>query len=200
MARTPSALRRDLDELDAEARAYLRKWRLPMWLGLYCYRDAQGNPTTGLLPSHRAAAVQGVAIPTIEAHRPVMHCIIRAADDALDDPAARHLMRLWMAGDRKRRAKRQGDREGARAAGALYGHLLSRPPSLNRGARNIARENAKRDAARNAEWDRWQAEANSIWAQYPKLSCIAVADLVKKRLGLLEHVQSIARRLIQPPK
>ena len=117
-----------LDELDAETCAFLRRWRLPMWLGLYSYRDAKtGNPTTDICPDYRAPVLQG-AIPTVQGHRPAMHSIIRTADDVLD-PVARHIMRLWMAGGRKQQAERRGDRERARAPRVLYEYLLAHPPS-----------------------------------------------------------------------
>jgi hypothetical protein len=197
MARIPPALKRALDELDAESRAFLRRWRLPMWLGLYSYRDAQtGNPQTVISPNYRATVLRG-AIPTVQGHRPVLHSIIRTADDALD-PAARHIMRLWMAGERKRQAGRRGDKEGARAARALYEYLLAHPPSLDRGARNIARANVERDTARAAEWRRWQAEAERISAHNPKLKRTPVAARVKQSLGLSDHPKTIARRIHLP--
>jgi hypothetical protein len=199
MARTPPALKEALDELDAETRAFLRKWRLPMWLGLYLYRSAQtGNPTRDVHPNYRAAVLQGATIPTVQGHRPVMHSIIRTADDTLD-PAARHIMRLWRLRERKKQAGLRGDKEGARAAWALHEYLLAHPPSLDHGARNIARVNVERDAGRAAEWGRWQSEADRIWMHRPKLKRTPVAILVKANLGASEHFKTIARR-IHPPK
>jgi hypothetical protein len=190
-------LKRDLDELDAESRAFLRRWRLPMWLGLYSYRDAKtGNPRTDICPDYRAYVLRG-AIPRVQGHQPVMHTIVRTADDELD-PAARHIMRLWMAGERRRQAERRSDKEVARAARALYEYLRAHPPSLDRGARNIARENARRDAEAATRWQEWQDEAARIWAQNSKLRPHRVAALVKAKMKPSEHIKTIARHIRRP--
>jgi hypothetical protein len=54
---------------------------------------------------------------------------------------------------------------------------------------------AKRVATRAVRWRRWQSEAEAIWSQRPNLTRAAVAMLVKRRLQLSEHVDSIARRI-----
>ncbi len=196
MVSTPSALKQSLAELDVESRTFLRRWRLPMWLGLYFYRDPRtGGPATAVHPDYRPAVLRGVT-PIIEGTRPVMHSIVHTADDELD-PAARHIMRLWMAEEQRRQAERRSDKVGARAARALYEYLLANPPSLDHGARNIARANVERDTERAAEWARWQAEADRIRTPNSKLK-LPVARRVKKNLGLSEHVKVIARRIRLP--
>ena len=60
---------------------------------------------------------------------------------------------------------------------------------------NFARANAKRVATRTARWHLWQSEAEAIWKDHPSLSRQSVARLVKRRLQLSEHADSIARRI-----
>ena len=55
--------------------------------------------------------------------------------------------------------------------------------------------NAKYVATRAAQWHQWQSEADTIWSQRPDLTRTAVAMLVKRRLQLSEHPNSIARRI-----
>ena len=54
---------------------------------------------------------------------------------------------------------------------------------------------ARASASRTAQWRRWQKEAEAIWKEHPNLSRHSVARLVKRRLQLSEHADSIARRI-----
>ena len=54
---------------------------------------------------------------------------------------------------------------------------------------------ARASATRAAQWRRWQKEAEAIWKEHPNLSRHSVARLVKRRLQLSEHADSIARRI-----
>ena len=49
--------------------------------------------------------------------------------------------------------------------------------------------------ARAAQWRRWQSDAEAIWKDHPNLSRHSVARLVKRRLQLSKHADSIARRI-----
>jgi hypothetical protein len=54
---------------------------------------------------------------------------------------------------------------------------------------------ARAGATRAAQWQRWQSDAEAIWKEHPNLSRHSVARLVKRRLQLSEHADSIARRI-----
>jgi hypothetical protein len=59
-----------------------------------------------------------------------------------------------------------------------------------------AREGGVKLAAiRRSEHNRWQAAANLIWKRQPKLSKMAVASLLKKRLGISRSPKHISRVL-----
>jgi hypothetical protein len=195
-ARIPPAIRRALAELDAEARAVLAHQPLPAWLALYRLPKQDGGRDCILFRHGRLleAAQRGI-VSTIDGFKPILAVIVADADRL--EPAARHILRFWMAERRRRLAVQRKDGGGQRAATALLGWLRAHQPSLDRGARNIALANAERDATRAAEWKRWQAEADDIWLQHPGLSRTAVAELVQKRLRLADHAKSVARRLVQ---
>ncbi len=109
-----------------------------------------------------------------------------------------------MAWERRRLAIRGKDSKAKqaaekRAAEKLWNWLLAHPPSLDRGARNIATYNAPRAKARAAEWARWQAEADAIWAQHPRHSKQRVATLVVDWLNLtsqLDRLPALAADLV----
>jgi hypothetical protein len=54
---------------------------------------------------------------------------------------------------------------------------------------------ARACASRATQWRRWQNDAEAIWKDHPNLSRHSVARLVKRRLQLSEHADSIARRI-----
>jgi hypothetical protein len=70
----------------------------------------------------------------------------------------------------------------------MDGH--DQPTALKR-ASNFAQANVRRAA----QWRRWQYDAEAIWKDHPNLSRHSVARLVKRRLQLSEHSDSIARRI-----
>jgi hypothetical protein len=131
--------------------------------------------------------------PVIHGTLPLLASFIHDPEQL--DPSARHVVRLWIAWERRRAAKRRGDRTAVCAAERLWDHLLAHPPSLDRGARNIVAFSLARDATRRRQWELWQREANAIWRQQPKLSKDRVAALVVERLDLAEHSDTVARRL-----
>ena len=53
----------------------------------------------------------------------------------------------------------------------------------------------KRVATRAAQWRRWQSEADDIWEGPSGFVAPSVARLVKRRLQVSEHTDSIARRI-----
>ena len=90
--------------------------------------------------------------PTHEGQRPLFSAIID--DPERLDPAARYILQLWMAKHRQRLAKREMERaaepeakraaeQAVKAAQTLWAHLLAHPPSMDRGARNIAGRNVE---------------------------------------------------------
>jgi hypothetical protein len=72
----------------------------------------------------------------------------------------------------------------------MDGH--DQPTALKR-ARNFRPTSGP--ATRAAQWHRWQSHAEAIWKDHPNLSRHSVARLVKNRLQLSEHAESIARRI-----
>jgi hypothetical protein len=195
VVRVPSALRQILEEIDAEVRAKLDRYRqkLPAWIGVYVYPNETHGERTSIKWCSRDSIPRGEAVPTVDGHKPRFTVIIDDVDRL--DSAARYAMRYWVVEERRQLAVRRKNRGAERAASGLLRWLRSHPPSLDQGARNVARANAKRDAIRTAEWRRWQSEANAIWKDRRNLSKRAVAELVKRRLQLSEHADSIARRI-----
>jgi hypothetical protein len=92
-----------------------------------------------------------------------------------------------VAGQRGRRA----DKASRRA----WHWLLAHEPPQYAGAFNLAAANLDRDIKRAAEWARWQAGADAIWARSPSLSVKRVAELVKQNLGLADSVDIIRKRV-----
>ena len=64
-------------------------------------------------------------------------------------------------------------------------------PTASKRASNLARARA----TRAAQWHQWKSHAESIWKEHPNLSRLSVARLIKRRLQLSEHAESIARRI-----
>ena len=58
--------------------------------------------------------------------------------------------------------------------------------------------NAARSAERQADWDRWNAEAIAIRREHPKWTEPQVRRSVKKRLGLEEDYKTLQRRIHKP--
>ena len=58
-----------------------------------------------------------------------------------------------------------------------------------------ARSNKKKLAERKAEWDEWQAEANSIWSRHPDWSKSSVAIEVVKMINPGLNVDTVRRRI-----
>ena len=184
----------DIEELDAEARAVLGRYRpkLPMWIGLYSHPT---KPGPYMVWRSREGIPRGEAIPTVEGRKLQFAVTINGAGGL--DPAARYVMRLWVAEHRRRQAAKRKDHNAQRAAKDLLHWLHTHPPSLDPRAHILAQANAKRDTSRAAQWRRWQKEADLIWKDHQKFSGRAVARLVKIRLSLSEHVNTIAKRISQ---
>ena len=135
MARITPALKRVLDELDAEARAELDRQhqKLPAWIGLYRYPNNIGGERTSIVWRSRERVPRGEAVPTIEGHKPQFVTIVDEAGQL--DLTARYLMRCgwrsasWLSNARI--ATRSGRRRGC---GAGYWRIRLRstdvPPIL----------------------------------------------------------------------
>jgi hypothetical protein len=186
VARLPAG---QLRKLDAEARAFLARQPLPVFIGLY--RQLRPRPHVNeevAIVWQRGAALRGAqrgVLPTLRRAPPQWAAIITDADRL--DTSARYIVRLMVAYNRKRR--------GDATAKRLWEYLLANPPSRDRGARNIGNYASEKAVERAGEWRRWQLEADTI---QPGLSVMKVADLVKKRLKLSEHVKTIAKHLTLP--
>ena len=189
----PPALKRALEELDAEARAELDRYRqdLPAWIGFYVYPGAYGGETADIRWHSRERMPHDV--PKVEGYKPRFTAIVVDLDRL--DPTARYVMRYWVAEHRRRFAVERHDPDAQRAAKELLRWLRTHPPSLSQGVHNFAHVKVQRDATRAAHWRRWQSDAEAIWENNPDLSRRAVAELVKRRLQLSEHADSIARRI-----
>jgi hypothetical protein len=193
VARVPAARARDLAALDAEARTFLLRQSLPAWVGLYRRIKADGRSEKVDVVWRTGERLRS-AEPVIHGTLPTLAGFIRDPDQL--DASARHVLRLWVAWERRRAAIRSS--EEARNAYELWQYLLAHPPSLDRGARNIAAFSAARDAARRRHWESWQLEGDVHWRRQPELSKSRVAALVKKRLRLDEHADTVARHLRRP--
>jgi hypothetical protein len=191
----PSALKRALEELDAEARAELDRYRqkLPAWIGVYLYPNEYGGERADIHWFSRERIPRDEAVPMVMGYKPRFTAIVVDLDRL--DPAACYAMRYWMAERRRRLAVERNNPDAQRAAKGLLRWLRAHPPSLSHGARNFVQANVERDATRAAQWRRWQSDAEAIWKNNSNLSRHAVAGLVKRRLQLSEQTGSIARRI-----
>ena len=199
MARIPASRRRELAELDAEARAFvereIERQRLPAWIALYRRLKPSGRGEVIEIAYQRGAALRGRE-PVLRGALPAYAAIV--GDARRLDPSARYLLRLWMAWGRRRQAQRRNDRAALAVANRLWADLVAHPPSLIPAARNIAARNVEREAALAPERDRCRAEAAEIWKATAgpgkPLSATAVAVRMANRHGLpAARVRSIRR-------
>ena len=193
MARITPALKRVLDELDAEARAELDRQhqKLPAWIGLYRYPNNIGGERTSIVWRSRERVPRGEAVPTIEGHKPQFVTIVDEAGQL--DLTARSLMRLWMA--ERQLAVQRKDRDAERAAKGLWRWLLAHPPSLDRRAANLRHKNAERAANAAAEQQQWRDEDDRIRAHNPKLKRWRRATLIKENLKSDKSRKTIWRQI-----
>jgi hypothetical protein len=115
----PPALKRALEELDAEARAELDRYRqkLPAWIGLYVYPNAYGGERADIQWYSRERMPDDEAVPTVEGYKPRFTAIVGDLDRL--DPTARYAMRYWMAERRHRLAVERNNPDAQRAAKGL---------------------------------------------------------------------------------
>jgi hypothetical protein len=192
--RVPLDIARALPELDAEARAFLegKGQPLPAWIGLYRRPKANGHAEIRTIQWRRGAVLRG-AEPVFKGALPMRAAII--TDAVRLDATARYLMRLWMAHQRQVLAKRGNDGEAVRAAEGLWDYLLAHAPSADARARNIGAHNAANKAAAEKLKAECRAEAASMKATHPTWKKTAIAERLKKALGLKQSVRTIRRWL-----
>jgi hypothetical protein len=126
-----------------------------------------------------------VGVPRLQGHAPRFYAMI--GEDAALDHVSRHLMRLTVAGQRKRRTDK--------AMRRAWHWLLAHEPPQHPGAANLATMNFDRRTKREKEWARWQAEAVAVRGRNPGLSVWAIAGRVKKNLELVQSPRIIFERI-----
>jgi hypothetical protein len=194
VARTPPEIRRALAAVDAEAAALLTRYRrqhkLPAWLAYYRGPKPEGGEAFDIVwaRGRRLAAVRRGYLPKFRGRLPLLSAIID--DPARLDPAARHIMRLWLA----TAARQKADRANVALARRVEKHLRDNLPSLDRRSANLVARNLTRQAALAPLKKRVRAEAERIKAEAP--GARKVAERVKAMFGLKQSDRTIRRWLV----
>ena len=114
-----SALKRALEELDAEARAELDRYRqkLPAWIGVLFVPERVRRREGRIHWFSRERIPRDEAVPMVMGYKPRFTAIVVDLDRL--DPAACYAMRYWMAERRRRLAVERNNPDAQRAAKGL---------------------------------------------------------------------------------